>query len=369
MLRLPLILTCALSCCLWAAIGIAADREQAGDPPTEVAKPGEGGYVKGELIYALDDKPTPQCHASTIAQTPRGLIAAWFGGTREKDKDVGIWVSHLEAGSWTKPVEVANGIQSADLRYPCWNPVLFQPANAPLMLFYKVGPSPSEWWGMLMTSDDGGITWADSRKLGQHDEIGHLLGPVKNKPLQLQDGSILCPSSTEHRGWRVHFELTRDLGRTWDVIGPINDGIQFGAIQPSILTYRDGKMQVVCRSRQQVITQSWSDDGGRTWSPMTATELPNPNAGSDAVTLKDERQLLVYNHTTRKSRPSGRQMLNVAISRNGIDWKPILTLERQKGEFSYPAVIQASDGSIHITYTYLRQSVKHVVLDPRLLGE
>jgi predicted neuraminidase len=325
--------------------------------------------VKGELIYPLDDKPTPQCHASTIEETVDGLVVAWFGGTREKNKDVGIWVSRNLDGSWMTPVEVANGVQSAELRYPCWNPVLFQPVDAPLMLFYKVGPSPSEWWGMVITSADGGKTWSSPRKLGENDKIGHLLGPVKNKPIQLDNGTILCPSSTEHRGWRVHFELTKDLGQTWEVIGPINDGKEFGAIQPSILTYPDERMQIVCRSQQQVVTQSWSEDGGRTWSRMTATTLPNPNSGVDAVTLRDERQLLVYNHTTRRSQPSGRQMLNVALSENGTDWKPVVTLERQKGEYSYPAVIQSDDGSIHITYTYQRQTVKHVVLNPELLGK
>jgi len=191
-----------------------------------------------------------------------------------------------------------------------------------------------------------------------------LLGPVKNKPIQLPDGSILCGSSTEHKGWRVHFERTRDLGKTWEVIGPINDGKEFGAIQPSILRYPDGRMSVMCRSQQSVITQCWWKDGGMTWGKMTGTDLPNPNAGTDAVTLKDGRQLLVYNHTTRRTKPRGREMLNVAISEDGKLWKPVLTLERKDGEHSYPAVIQARDGKVHITYTYLRRSVKHVVLDP-----
>ena len=96
---------------------------------------------------------------------------------------------------------------------------------------------------------------------------------------------------------------------------------------------------------------------------MTATNLPNPNAGTDAVSLMDGRQLLVYNHTTRGSRPAGREMLNVAVSNDGKEWDPVMTLERQKGEFSYPAVIQSRDGKIHITYTYLRRSIKHVVVD------
>lgn len=341
---------------------VAVPPSAANVPP--LARPGEDGYIKGELIYPLDNKPTPQCHASTIAETESGLVAAWFGGAREGNPDVGIWVSYHDGQQWSSPVEVATGIQSAEKRYPCWNPVLFKPKSAPLMLFYKVGPSPRQWWGMLMTFDDDGRTWSKPRKLGA-GPLGHLIGPVKNKPIQLDDASILCPSSTEHEGWRVHFELTTDLGKTWRTIGPINDGKQFGAIQPSILTYPEGKMQVLCRSQQSLITQSWSDDGGKTWGKMTATGLPNPNAGTDAVTLRDGRQLLVYNHTVRNGPfPSGRNMLNVAVSKNGKDWKPVLTLERAKGEHSYPAVIQTCDDRVHITYTYQRQSVKHIVLEP-----
>jgi len=333
-------------------------------PP--LAKPGQGALLSAGLIYPLEGRATPQCHASTIAQTTKGgLVAAWFAGTREKHTDVAIRVARLENGKWTVPVEVADGSEGEDKDYPCWNPVLFQPRKGPLMLFYKVGPSPSRWWGMLMTSTDGGKTWGNRHKLGRNDKIGHLLGPVKNKPVQLADGSILCGSSTEHRGWRVHFEITRDLGKMWSVIGPINDGKEFGAIQPSILRYADGRMQIMCRSRQGVVAQSWSKDGGKTWSKMTASPLPNPSAGTDAVTLKDGRQLIVYNHTTRRGKfPTSRNMLNVALSSDGKNWNPVLTLERAPGEYSYPAVIQTKDGKVHVTYTYLRKTVKHAVLDP-----
>jgi predicted neuraminidase len=334
-----------------------------------VAQPGENGYVKGELIYSLDNKPTPECHASTIVETNSGLVAAWFAGSEEGNPDVSIRVARHNGAKWLESVEVVNGTEGKEKDYPCWNPVLFQPKEGPLMLFYKVGPNPRDWWGMLVTSEDNGKTWSKPCKLGKDEILGsnsNLIGPVKNKPIQLKDGSILCPSSTEHDGWRVHFELTKNLGKTWQVIGPINDGKEFSAIQPSILTYADGKMQVLCRSRQSVITQSWSEDNGKTWSRMTATELPNPNAGTDAVTLRDGRQLLVYNYTVRGGPfPSGRNMLNVAISNNDKDWKPALTLERAKGEYSYPAVIQTSDGKVHITYTYQRRTVKHVILDPK----
>jgi len=335
-----------------------------------LAKVGEGALVRSELIYSLTEKPTAQCHASTLAEVSDGLVAAWFGGSYEKNADVGIWLSFNMDGKWSKSVEVANGFQNDSLRYPAWNPVLFKPDHGPLMLFYKVGPNPGEWWGMLMISENEGRSWSVPRRLGKHDAIGDLLGPIKNKPIQLKDGSIFCPSSTEveinnNDKWRVHFELTKDLGKTWKVIGPINDGIEFNAIQPSILTYADGRMQILCRTQESFIAQSWSTDRGKTWSRMTATSLPNPNAGTDAVTLKDGRQLLVYNHTTDGGQfPSGRNMLNVAISADGITWEIVMTLEREKGEFSYPAVIQTADGLVHITYTYLRRSIKHVVIDP-----
>lgn len=346
----------------------------------KLSKVGQGAFSSAELIYSLDNRPTPQCHASTIEEIDGGFIAAWFGGTHEKNQDVGIWTSRNINGSWSGPTEVANGVQSDILRYPCWNPVLFQPDKGPLMLFYKVGPSPSEWWGMLITSDDDGQTWSEPRELGE-SKYGQLLGPIKNKPVQLEDGTIICPTSIEYENekdqdfWRVYFEISRNNGQTWEVTDYLNDGIKFDAIQPSILFHPNnlppggqGKLQILCRTQQGVIAQSWSEDGGKTWGEITATSLPNPNAGTDAVTLMDGRQLLVYNHTAREgSFPKGRNMLNVAISKDGISWVPVLTLERAEGEYSYPAVIQASDGSVHITYTYLRQLIKHVVVDPSLL--
>jgi len=157
----------------------------------------------------------------------------------------------------------------------------------------------------------------------------------------------------------VHFELSNDLGKTWTVVGPVEGG-RFTAIQPTILTHPRERLQALCRSRQGVIVETWSKDGGRTWTPLAETSLPNPNAGIDGVTLRDGRHLLVYNHTTR-----GRNILCVALARDGKTWRTTLSLEKRSGgEFSYPAVIQTSDGLVHVTYTYLRRSIKHVVLDP-----
>jgi predicted neuraminidase len=286
-------------------------------------------------------------------------VAAWFGGTREGAADVGIWLSRHDGQKWSAPVEVANGVQNAELRHPCWNPVLFQPVEGALLLFYKVGPNPREWWGMLIRSSDAGKTWSAPQRLPEG-----ILGPIKNKPELLADGRLLCGSSTEHDGWRVHLETTTDLGlEKWSRTEPLNDGRTIGAIQPSILRHSDKRLQLVCRTRGAgKIVNFWSEDGGRTWGEMTETELPNPNSGIDAVTLADGRHVLVYNHT-----PRGRTPLNVAISKDGREWKGVAVLEDTPGEYSYPAVMQTADGLVHITYTWRRERVKHVVLDPRRL--
>ncbi|TXD76420.1 sialidase [Algoriphagus ratkowskyi] len=343
-------------------------------PPT--AKPGEGALISSGLIYELDNRPTTEVHASTLIETPEGYVSAFFGGTHENNPDVGIRISRLENGVWSWPEEIVNGVENDSIRYATWNPVLFQPEGKPLMLFYKVGPSPDTWWGMLMTSEDNGKTWSAPKKLGEHPAIGHILGPVKNKPVQLASGRIISPTSVEYyingreQDWMVYFEISDDGGDTWEIIGPVHDGVKFDAIQPSILVYSDGKIQAISRTKQDVLSQIWSDDEGKTWGEMTALDLPNPNSGTDAVTLTDGRQLLIYNHSTKKgNEPKGRNILNLAISENGKNWKPVMTLENVPIEdgYAYPAIIQGSDGLVHITYTYNRRSVKYAVVEPSKL--
>ncbi|MDZ7608763.1 MAG: sialidase family protein [Cyclobacteriaceae bacterium] len=317
------------------------------------------GITLEEFIF--NEAPFKECHASTIAETPDGLVASWFGGTREKNIDVEIWLSMEIDGKWSKPVSVANGVQNASLRYPCWNPVLFQIPDGALQLYYKVGPSPSDWWGLLIESKDNGKTWGSPVTLP-----AGILGPIKNKPVLLSNGTLISPTSTENDGWRIHFEYSSDLGKTWSKSDPINDGKQYNAIQPSVLTYPGGKLQIMARSKENVVLSSWSSEGGITWTSLEPSGLPNPNSGTDAVTLNDGRQLIVYNHIGKKPNQWGgkRSPLNVAISKDGISWEAAIVLENEPGEFSYPAVIQAKDGLVHIVYTWKRDKVKHVVVDP-----
>jgi predicted neuraminidase len=306
---------------------------------------------KTEFIY--EQAPFPSCHASTIAETKSGLVAAWFGGTDEGQPDVGIWTARHDGKTWNAPVEVATGMQEDGRQFPCWNPVLFQAPKGPLLLFYKVGPSPSTWWGMLIRSEDAGKTWSRPERLPRD-----ILGPIRAKPV-LNGDTLWCGSSSEHEGWRIHMEFTSDLGKTWTRTEALNDGKEFSAIQPTILAWTPQRIQLLCRSRQGKVTECWSHDNGKTFTAMRATALPNPSTGVDSVTLKDGRALLVYNDT-----PRGRTPLSVAMSRDGLQWTNIVTLENEPGEYSYPAMIQTRDGRVHVTYTWKRQRIKHVVLEP-----
>lgn len=315
--------------------------------------------------FLNDDASYPECHASTLAETASGrLAAAWFGGTKERNPDVGIWFTREEHGRWLPAVEVANGIQSSGPRLPTWNPVLFQAPRGPLLLFYKVGPAPSKWWGMVISSADGGRTWSEPRRLPDG-----ILGPVKNKPVVLANGSWVSGSSTEGGadGWRIHFELSPDQGATWQKTAPVSKGPGFDAIQPSILFHANGALQALGRTRQGVLAQTWSQDQGHTWSALTALPLPNPNSGTDAVTLHDGRQLLVYNHSAHRAEEAkgDRCPLDLALSMDGLVWTHILALETEPrvSGYAYPAIIQTSDRRVHVTYTFGRKRIKHVVLE------
>ncbi len=318
--------------------------------------PGSDSIVRSEFIY--ESAPFPSCHASTLVEAEPGVIlAAWFGGTGEGNKDVGIWSARRDAGGWSEPVEIA----SAE-NVPCWNPVLHKTNDGEVQLWYKAGPSPQNWSGLIKRSKDGGKTWSEEELLP-----AGILGPIKNKPLELKNGTLICGTSVESwQAWASWVEITSDGGKTWGKYGPIEvPGNHFGLIQPTLFETKGGDLRMLCRSRRNIgyVCMSESKDGGKTWSPAKLLDLPHSNTGIDAVRMTDGRIALVYNHT-----PRGRTPLNVGISEDDGDHFAIkVTLEDQEGEYSYPAVIQASDGLLHTTYTWKRQKVKYVVIDPSKL--
>ncbi|PIS01629.1 MAG: sialidase [Chlamydiae bacterium CG10_big_fil_rev_8_21_14_0_10_35_9] len=312
----------------------------------------QSAILKEEFIFKKP--PFKSCHASTIAQAKdQTLLCSYFAGSEEGNSDVDIWISKNENGVWSKPKIAATS------EVPLWNPVLFTYPNGDIYLFYKEGKSFLYWSGSFKVSHDNGNTWSE-----QVDLPAGINGPIKNKPILAND-VLLCGSSVEsyHR-WGSYVEITRDHGKTWTRSNPINlPNDLFGIIQPTIFQLDDGSFKILTRSRKTGKICEASSQDGIHWSDAQETSLLNPNSGIDAVTLKDGRVLLVFNNSKKSRTP-----LNLAISSdNAKTWQLSLTLEFKPGEFSYPAIIQSDDGLVHITYTYNRKNIKHVVIDPQYL--
>jgi predicted neuraminidase len=309
--------------------------------------------VTSEFIF--NTAPFASSHASTLVELRDGsVLAAWFGGTAESKPDVAIWSAVRTARGWSAPVEL---VREPDV--PTWNPVLFYSKDGRLWLYYKFGPTITGWTGGRRWSDDDGKTWSPI----EHLPAG-ILGPIKDKPLVLPDGTIVSGSSVEsYHSWAVWIERSVDNGRTWTKIGPItvlgnNKTLDetSGIIQPSIVDLGEGHLRLYARATLDIghICIADSHDGGLTWTPAHPIDLPNPNSGIDAVRLRDGRVVLIYNDTT-----SGRTPLNLAVSNDGERFHNFLTLESAPGEYSYPAIIQSKDGSLRMTYTWNRKKIRY----------
>jgi predicted neuraminidase len=303
---------------------------------------------KQEFIFK--DPPFAACHAATLTETSSGdLLCAWFAGTQEGDSDVAIWLSMFENGQWSPPQKIAQ-----EENVPCWNPVLFTLPSNEILLFYKAGIHPQLWSGFLKRSNDCGHTWSKEEPLP-----AGIIGPVKNRPLYLKNGTLLCGSSIESwKRWGCWVDITTDGGKSWQKSNPINvEENLFGIIQPALFYGENKEIRLLARSHEiGAICSAESHDQGKTWTAAHPISLPNPNSGIDAINLENGPILLVYNHSTDERFP-----LNTALSSDGGNsWRQDLILEKNKGEFSYPSVIQTRDGKIHTIYTWNRTQIKHV---------
>lgn len=325
-----------------------------------------------------ENPESPACHAATLVETRQGLLAAWFSGTHEGHPDVAIWAARETPQGWGQPYLLI------DVRgVPLWNPVLFKDARGVIWLFYKIGPNVPSWTGALIQSTNDGVTWSGPTLLP-----AGLLGPAKNKPVQLANNAILCPTSAETwNSWACWVELSGDGGQSWRRAGPITaplDGSPIpadgrpdlvsatwdassgtlllpqdfpGVIQPAVWEYAPGKLRMLLRATRQVgsVCLVESLDSGETWGPARKLDVPNPNSGLDALRCADGRIALVCNPVE-----TGRSPLSLLLSEdNGETFVHRVDLETQPGEYSYPSIIQTTDGSLHIVATYQRSRIQH----------
>ncbi len=304
---------------------------------------------------AGEHPPFQECHASTILHLDDGsFIVAWFGGDKEKNPNVGIWITHGRPHAWAAPVEVAKIRNDAH-----WNPVLFRSPAGRIFLFFKVGKDTEYWETWVKTSDDNGMTWSEAKELVPGDKGGR--GPVRSRPIILSDGSWLAGSSHEFKGFHCFTDRSKDSGKTW-VATPyisLSDSALVGKelIQPTLWESTPGNVHMLIRSELGKIFRSDSKDFGQHWSPIYATDLPNPNSGIDVVKMADGTLVLAYNPDNKND--GDRAPLLLAISKdNGKTWAKghVVQDGRPEEEFSYPGLIRFGD-TLALSYTFNRKNI------------
>lgn len=327
-----------------------------------------------------DDRPFAQCHASTVVQAADGtVLCAWFGGTEEKNPDVSVWMSTFRDGAWSAPEKTVKVDDTAH-----WNPVLFRDAADTVHLFFKAGVDEIHWRTWWTQTKDAGSSWSKPVELVPGDVGGR--GPVKNKAITLGDGAWLAPASIEYKEarreiWKAFADRSEDAGKTWTrseyfAIPEPKEGKRdrrfrgVGAIQPTFWESKPGHVHALVRTGAGIIWRTESEDGGKTWAPYTATDLPNNNSGFDALRLADGRVVLIYNPVGMNWGP--RTPLDLAVSSdNGETWKTIAHLEDDpdlESEYSYPAIVATEDG-FAVSYTWNRERIRCWQIPRSVLGE
>ena len=313
-------------------------------------------------------KPFKECHASTIVELGNGdFIVAWFGGCREGGNDVAIWGSRRTDGIWSETKLFAKVNNQ-----PHWNPVFFKGSGRELFLYFKVGKDCSYWQTWVMSSIDDGENWSPPKKLIPGNIGGR--GPVKNKCIELSDGTWLAPASCEIDWWQAFIDSSDDKGKTWNrndfvpmdkgIIGinKLGEEMPLQVIQPSLWESSPGNVHMLLRSNSGKICRSDSCNNGKTWSKIYKTSLPNNNSGIDLTKLSDGKLLLAFNPVSKNW--GNRWPITLTLSRdNGESWDTMLDIETEPGrEYSYPAVIATSDDGVAITYTWGRENIAFIKL-------
>jgi len=367
------------------------------------AAPDEKPIYQAELVFPLHNQHN---HAPGIVECPNGdLLVSWYRGSGERNADdTAVFGARKRKGEahWGEAFVMAdrrdfpdcNTCMMIDGRGRLW---LFWPtilANSweSCLTNFKVsssygGPGPPKWdregLVLLKPADfrEEALRLLDERvaaskqPLSKDDQLKldrwksrlgeklyqRLGWQPRCKPTVLPSGRILLPLYTDTFSISI-MAISDDGGDSWYAGKPL---IGIGNIQPSVLRRDDGTLMAYMRENGPIkrIRIAESKDDGISWGPVGATDIPNPGSGLDGVRLSDGHWILVYNDTR-----IGRNSLAVSLSSDeGRSWKWTRHLERNTtGSYHYPAVIQASEGTIHVVYSYFvagGKSMKHAAFN------
>lgn len=374
--------------------------------------------------FAYLPAPTVQSHAANLLTLPDGRLGCvWFGGTQEGVPDISIWFSTLEPGSpqWSEPAQLSDDSTRSEQ-----NPILFVAPDKALWLLYTAQKAGNQDTAEVRRriSLDSGRTWGDVETLFPANETGGVF--VRQLPVVLPSGRLIIPIfrciTTPGEKWVGNSDdsavmISDDAGATWTQ--HVLPG-SLGCVHMNIQRVADGSLLALFRSRwADSIYASRSTDDGSTWSEPAPTELPNNNSSIQFVALTDGRLALVYNHS-RASEGTERRLslydeidddglaeeqgqvtepvaaahddgvkrafwgtprspMTLAISEDsGRTWPIRRNLDVGDGyclsnnsrdglnrEYSYPSIHEGPDGALNIAYTYFRQAIKYVRVDPQ----
>lgn len=356
-----------------------------------------------------------QTHAAALIELPDGALRAfWFSGSREGAADVTIQSALFDpaSGRWGEEQTVTGreATQRGLHRYiaKVGNPVPVRAPDGALWLFY-VTVSLGGWAGSsitAITSHDNGASWSAPRRLVTSPFL-NISTLVKSPPFFYADGTLGLP--VYHEFIAKFAEILR-LDKTGKVIDKqrLAAGGQ-GTLQPVLLVRSSTAATVLTRYAGHGAPRARrmeTQDGGRHWSAPQQTGMNNPNSALSALVLADGSFLAVFN-----DQEAGRDSLSLQWSGDGgTSWRELKRLEdtralagqlsddtacravvagmvqdsdgardlapvvesvrRWQGggcffEFSYPWLMQARNGDLHLAYTWNRTYIKHVRLDAR----
>lgn len=318
----------------------------------------------------------PSSHAANLLELKNGdVLCVWFSGTWEGSSGVGIVMARRPHGSrnWEPPEPIDRQEGSS-----YQNPVLFQEPDGTLDLYHstqQADAGEANAHVLHLVSKDNGTTWTAPKLL-----FGKPGAFTRHPLVVLNDGAWLLPisyitSSGIGAGSETNYsatEISNDHGATWKEC--VMAGSE-GKIQPSIVSLAPGRLLAFFRSRASDFIYTSTSSDGCTWSPATATILPNNNASIQAFRLHDGHVVMAFNHSSKAS-GGLRKPLSVALSLDGgSTWPYVRDVEegrpgyglaeltpKEPGreEYSYPSIIETRDGEILVAFTYRRQTIKVV---------